>query len=411
MRAPLFSLAAGSLAVLGACADATPTAPLTRPELAPLTSATSVTEPVSGPWARIIEGTTGQGSLYAIYIPRTPNQSRDAVFYAHGFRDAPGSIDLRDQDGLVDIRERLGEMGFAFAYSSFSENGFAVKDGAQRTHQLRGLVASAMGGQPGRSFLMGHSLGGAIGLYLAETYPNQYDGALLMCGMVGGSLLQTQYLGNVRALFDFYYPGRLPGSVLISPGRPITLQEVIGIVGPNPAGMMAIASTREAPLPFVPAAATSTLIGSLFGALSFHQRGIENILDLMNGHTPFDNTAGYSLGTPLFGGAPAMIADANNRITRYSFDRSAQNYLERHFTPTGDLRIPVLTVHNSWDPGVPAFHEAALLEAVERAGATANLYQRLIAPGAGHCSIPATVAVQRFQDLVGWVSSGQKPTT
>lgn len=410
MRAPLLSIAAGSLAMLGACADSMPTAPLTRPELTPLASAPSVTEPVSGPWARIVEGQTGPGSLYAIYVPRQPNESRDVVFYAHGFRDAPGSIDLRDQDGLNDIRDQLGEMGFAVAYSSYSENGLALKDGAQRTHQLRGLVASALGGQPGRSFLMGHSLGGGVGLYLAEKYPNQYDGALLMCGMVGGSLLQTQYVGNVRALFDFFYAGRLPGGVLTSPGRPITLQEVIAIVGPSPAGLLAIASTKEAPLPFVSAAATSTLIGSLFGALSFHQRGIENILDLTNGHTPFDNTAGYTVGTPLFAGAPQMIAAANAGVTRFSFDPAAQNYLERHFTPTGDLRIPVFTVHNSWDPGVPAFHETALLTVVQRAGATGNLFQRLIPPGTGHCSIPTSVAVHSFQQLVGWVTSGKKPT-
>ena len=121
-----------------------------------------VTEPTSGPWARIVEGETGPGSLYAVYVPRQPNG--DAVFYAHGIRDAysyvngvgiPTEVGLGNQDGFFELRDKLGSMGYAVAYSSFSENGFAVKDGAQRTHQLRGLLASELGGQPNRSFLVG----------------------------------------------------------------------------------------------------------------------------------------------------------------------------------------------------------------------------------------------------------------
>ena len=428
MRAPLLSLAAGSLAVLGACADSTPMSPLTSPELGPLASSTSVTEPASGPWARVVQGETGPGSLYAIYVPRTPNQTRDVVFYAHGFRDAATPVDLRDQDQLNAIRDELGALGYAVAYSSFAENGFVVKDGAQRTHQLRGLVAAELGGQPGRSFLMGHSLGGAIGLYLAETHPTQYDGALLMCGMVGGSLLETQYVGNVRALFDFFYPtANLAGNVLSFPTNIVPTPDqisgyiqarVVPAVLANPSGLLAIASTAQTPLPVVRGAEVQTLLVSLIGALSFHARGIDNVLDITNGHSPFDNTANYTIGTPFFAAAPAMIAAANDPqtgVTRYAADPSARNYLERHFTPTGDLRIPVLTLHNTFDPGVPAFHETALLAAVQGANATDNLFQRFIGfrgsipPGGGHCDIRPGEAVRAFQDLERWVTTGVKP--
>ncbi len=427
MRASLLSLAVASLAAVAACGDSTPTAPLANPDLAPLASRTSVTEPTSGPWARIVQGETGPGSLYAIYVPRTPNASRDAVFYAHGIRDASSPVDLRDQDQFYAIRDDLGRLGFTVAYSSFSENGFAVKDGAQRTHQLRGRVAAELGGQPGRSFLVGHSLGGGIGLYLAEKYPGQYDGALLMCGMVGGSLVQTEYIGHVRVLFDAFYPGRLPGGVLGVPeGTVVTIPQVVAAVQSNPMALFAIASAKQTPLPFVPvgslmdptSTAFQTLVGSLFGALSFHTRGINNVLELTNGHSPFDNSETvYALGTPVLMNPPQIIqvlggtiAAANTRVDRFSMDPSARNYLERHFTPSGDLRIPVLTVHNMWDPGVPAFHEARLAEAVTRAGATGNLLQRFV-PSFGHCNISAPQAVQSFQDLVGWVSSGRKPTS
>ncbi len=429
MRATLATLMAASLVAITACTEAVPTGPSISPA-GLLARKAVVTEPGSGPWARVVEGETGPGSLYAIYVPRQPNG--DAVFYAHGIRDAykyvdrvPETtlVDLRDQDSFFALRDRLGAMGYTVAYSSFSVNGFAVKDGAQRTHQLRGLVASELSGQPRRSFLVGHSLGGAIGVVLAEKYPDQYDGALLMCGMVGGSLLQTQYIGNVRALFDAFYPGRLEGSILVSPRRPITIPEIAGIVASNPIGLLAIASAEQTQLPIIPVGSVfdptspiaQTLVGSLFGALSFHARGIENVLDITNGHSPFDNEkTEYRLGRPVVAdpGLVAMIgaqiAAANGRVERVAIDPSAQSYLEHHFTPTGDLRIPVLTVHNTWDPGVPEFHEGAFAKRVADAGASSKLLRRQV-PRFGHCAITSDEAAQSFADLEKWVSTGVRP--
>jgi pimeloyl-ACP methyl ester carboxylesterase len=286
-----------------------------------------------GPWARIIEGRTGPGSLYAIYVPSDWNG--DAIVYAHGFRDAASPVDLRDQDQLFVFRDRLGTLGYAVAYSSFDVNGFVVKNGAQRTHQLSGLLAAELKGKPDRTFLAGHSLGAGVALSLVEQFPNQYDGALLMCGIVGGSLLETQYLGHVRALFDYFYPGALPGDVVDVPaGIVVTLSQVIAAVQTNPLGLFTIASTAQTPLPFVPAGevtdpssvAFQTLLGSLFGALSFQVRGAGNLLELTHGHTPFDNsTTQYALGTPVLPAAVVgpLVAGANSGVARYSFDRSA----------------------------------------------------------------------------------------
>ncbi len=429
MRAPLFTLMAASLVAITACSETVPTG--IGPSAASLAASKAVvTEPTTGPWARIVEGGTGPGSLYAIYVPRQPNG--DAVFYAHGIRDAyryvdrvPETIpvDLRDQDSFFALRDALGKMGYTVAYSSFSENGFAVKDGAQRTHQLRGRVASELSGQPRRSFLVGHSLGGAVGVILAETYPEQYDGALLMCGMVGGSLLQTQYIGNVRALFDAFYPKKLEGSILVSPRRMITIPEIAAIVGTNPIGLLAIASTAQTPLPIIPVGSVfdqtspiaQTLVGSLFGALSFHARGIENVLEITNGHSPFDNEKTvYTVGRPVVSDAALVtmiggaIASANDNVERVAIDPSAQQYLEQHFSPTGRLRFPVMTVHNTWDPGVPEFHEGAFAKVVDAAGASANLLRRQI-PRFGHCAITADETVKSFNDLEKWVSTGVKP--
>jgi hypothetical protein len=161
---------AAACGLLAACTEAVPVAP--APADAPAAgAAATVTEPVAGPWARVVQRKPGPGALYALYVPRGWNG--DAVYYAHGFRDAESPVDLRDQDSLAVTRDQLGARGYAVAYSSYSENGFAVKDGAQRTHQLRGRLQAELPRQPARSFLMGHSLGGAVALDLAERYPSQ----------------------------------------------------------------------------------------------------------------------------------------------------------------------------------------------------------------------------------------------
>src|SRR5918994_4770452 len=221
-----FLVAALPCGALAACNES-PTAPGGVPDAS--LQVTSITRPTFGPWARIVEGRTGPNSLYAIYVPRQWNG--DAIVYVHGFRDADSPVDLRDQDNLFQVRDILGGLGYAFAYSSFDANGFVVKNGTQRTHQLSSLLTAELQGKPERLFLAAHSLGGGIGLNLVERFPSQYDGALLMCGIVGGSLLETQYLGHVRALFDFFYPGALPGDVVKVPrGTAGTLAHLIAAV-------------------------------------------------------------------------------------------------------------------------------------------------------------------------------------
>jgi hypothetical protein len=189
---PLRSIAVVATAfALAACSDAPPADvdPTERTAAAePLLGRGVVTEPATGPWARVVEGSTGPGALYALYVPRDWNG--DAVCYAHGFRDAASPVDLRDQDGLYAARDQLGALGYAVAYSSFSRNGFAVK-----------------------------------------------DGALLLCGMVGGSLVQTQYLGHVKALTDAFFPGAFPGTLAGVPdGTVITIPQVGAAVPANPTG-------------------------------------------------------------------------------------------------------------------------------------------------------------------------------
>ena len=412
------------------CTDSSPTDPTQDPQ----SRAAKVTTLASGPWARVVEGETGPGSLYALYIPT--NWNGDAIYYAHGIRPPLDPITLdNNQDNFFEVRDALGALGYAFAYSSFSENGLAVKDGSQRTHQLRGLLSSELPAKAQRNYLAGYSLGALVALDLGEHFPQQYDGVLAMCGMVGGTPLELKYIADVRALFDTYYPGVLPGDAISVRGPPLTIPEVQGRViaaitptAANPRaalGLFAIASTAQTPLAYVPigslgdpsSTAFQTLVGSLIYALYYQLLGAPDVLDRTHGHSPYDNRETvYTMGTPavpdpsLVPLIASMIAASNIGVTRYDMPPDAQNYLEKYYVPTGDLRIPVVSVHNFFDPLVPFFHEAALAQITAAAGTSGMLLQRGV-PNYGHCNFPTPLVVSSFQTLVSWVTTGVKPAS
>jgi pimeloyl-ACP methyl ester carboxylesterase len=421
MRHPVFPALALMLLAASGCVDRSPFAP---PAVAGGMSSV-VTTPTSGPWERIVEGETGPGSLYALYIPKDwETKGKRAVYFAHGIRPPLDPITLNDQDNFYEVRDALGEQGYAFAYSSFSENGLAVKDAGQRTHELRGLLTAELNGQPARNYLAGYSLGALAVTELAEKFPTQYDGVLAMCGMVGGTPLELKYIGDVRALFDTFYPGVLPGNAITPPSTPMSLADiqarVIGAITPtasNPTatlGLYAIASTQQTPLAYPPigslgdptSPAFRGLVGSLINALYYQVIGTQDVLDRTHGHSPYDNRATrYVMGTPavpaqqLVPVIQAMIAGANQSVMRFDMPPDARNYLEKYYVPTGKLQIPMVSVHNLWDPLVPFFHEGALSNAATASG-TSNMLLQQAVPNYGHCNFPTQLVVSAFQTLV-----------
>src|SRR5687767_13652609 len=132
-----------------ACAGDEAFAPTARPTAVSLDASTSL--PATAPWSEIIVGETGPGSMYELRMPENWNGA--VVYYAHGFNDPGDALALPFKENIEATYKALGEKGYAIAASSFSENGFAVKDGVQRTHQLRGLFSSRFG-QATQSFLM-----------------------------------------------------------------------------------------------------------------------------------------------------------------------------------------------------------------------------------------------------------------
>ena len=177
----------------------------------------------------------------------------------------------------------LTGFGFGVAFSSFSENGYAIKDAVQRTRQLRGIFASHFG-MPEKTYLAGHSEGAMISLMLAEKHPKLFDGALPMCGLVGGARMQVEYILNVRVLFDFYFPGVIPGTPFDIPsGLDFETQVVPDVtlaMASDPLRAIDMAGVDQIEIQWT---SLPELVESVLAALFYNIVGVEDLLGRTHG--------------------------------------------------------------------------------------------------------------------------------
>ncbi len=347
-----------------------------------------------------VEGDIGPGARYS--LDRPADWNGDLVLYLHGYTNPAAPVALPGNEA---IRNRLLQEGFAVAASSYSENGYAVPQAMRQTHQLRGLFISRVGA-PKRTFLFGSSLGGLAGLLLTERFPQTYAGSLLVSGVVGGTRVEAEYISDTKVLFDCLYP-TVPLGGLVTP---VAITDVNAqVVGPvmtalqaNPNGLGILNLVTRHPLPGVSGQELAT---SLLNVLVFQLQGARDLHDRTHGHMFFDN-ANHTYTGPL----PASILDPLNAcVARYSPSADARAWMEHYGEPSGELRIPVLTLHNTRDPVVPFFHEGLLADAVNAKGLGGNLVQRQ-KNSYGHTAFTTDELAQGFLDLVHWVDTGVRPT-
>jgi hypothetical protein len=233
---------------------------------------------------------------------------------------------------------------------------------------------------------------------LAEQYPSQYAGSLAMCGPLSGSQVQIQYLGDVRVLFDYYFPGVLAGDVntvgnaiVFAPGQPEFQAVLTALIGgfPNRTIQFALAAR----LPFATAAEA---VQGAMTAIGFSLRFTNDLLSRTHGHPFYDN-----LGVVYAGAADAGVG-------RFAASADAAKYLDHYFTPTGNLSVPTLTLHSTRDPAIPLFHEFGYADAVNARGAGSWLVQRTVT-AFGHCAFAPPAVVSSFDALVAWVTGGARP--
>jgi pimeloyl-ACP methyl ester carboxylesterase len=351
------------------------------------------------------------GAGFRIEVPS--NWNGDLVLYAHGFRgSAPEALELTVSNPR--IREYLITHGFAWAASSYSKNGYDVKQGVKDTHAL-GTRFRGLFGNPRRTYITGHSMGGHVTGVAIEQYPQVYAGALPMCGVMGDS-----------ELFDFFLDFGVVAQALAGvpaefPVPDDFMTNVVPVVKAalGPAFPFALNAQGQAL-----AAVTQNLTG-----------GSRPLFDLAflfwNGLVPGDFLFGlHASGTGTLGVAPGNVS--GNVDTVYQFDsdptltpaervlnevvlRVAEDPQGRHpngladIPPVlGNIRIPVVSIHTIGDLFVPFSMEQIYARRVDAHGGSDLLVARAIRD-VRHCGFLVQEEAAAFADLVKWVETGAKP--
>lgn len=392
MHARLWNVLVGVTAVLGvACGERQPVAPEGTRALS------ADRRNLDGP--QEIQGEIGPGALYAVSIPADWNG--DLVVFAHGWMFPTDPVALPD---IGPFRDGILARGYGLALSSFSENGFAVRNGVLQTRQVRDVFISNFG-QPRRTYLSSGSMGAQVIMRLAQENPRLYDGVLPMCGPMGGSQMEIDYIMNVRVLFDYFYPGVIPGDAVHVPegldfGTDV-VPAVLGAIFANPAPAFELASVNQVDILY---ADFGELIESILTGLFFNTlpEFMGDLRERTHGHDYFDNTRVVYTGS-------SNDAALNAGVGRFAAAPDALEFLRHWYEPDGKLAMPVLTVHTTRDPVVPRLHDAAFQAAVAAAGRSDLLVQRFI-DAFGHCSEDWADDLAAFDDLRTWVETGIRPT-
>lgn len=342
-----------------------------------------------------LEGRAASGALWELDKPAAWNHA--LVIYLHGYTSPSDPVALPHNEA---IRDSLVARGFAVAASSFSSNGFAVPEGMRESDALREVFANRVG-EPRRTYLFGQSLGGLIGLLLTQRSPEHYDGSFLVCGIVGTSTEEVQYIGDIRVLFDTVYPGVLPGdlenSVVITDPNAQIVVPVVTAITKNPQGLGIIQLLARHPLA---GNSSQEVVTSLVNAIGFSMQAGSDLFARTHSSSFFDN-AGWTYTSPAL---PApLLADINARVRRYTRAPQAAEFLARFGEPSPRLRIPMLSLHTTRDPQVPVFHEDRLAQVIS----SPLLIQRRV-DRFGHCPFSAGELMPHFNDLVNFAEAQRR---
>ena len=346
------------------------------------------------------------GAGYRIEVPA--NWNGKLVMWAHGYRGTGLELTVDDHP----LRPLLLQMGYAWAASSYSKNAYDPAQGAKDTHALTQLFIGLVG-NPGRTYITGASMGGHVTGVVAEQWPQSYDGAMPVCGVLGDYELfdffldfnvAAQTLSGVGKTYPYgadYLTSTVPATKAgLGPAFPF----VLNANGQNFKSLVQFRSGGVRPLfdqgwLFWNAVAGDFLFGLGVG---------DGTLPRQPGVAVQNADVAYQFDTnPALSGAETVF---NNLVQRVTADPQARhnNGLANVPPTTGDLKIPMLTLHTLGDLFVPFHMEQEYARRVAAKGHAGNLVQRATRDY-GHCTFSATELVTTFVDLVKWVEGGIKP--
>jgi pimeloyl-ACP methyl ester carboxylesterase len=350
------------------------------------------------------------GTVYRIEVP--DNWNGRLLLYMHGFQSLAPEAEVEEPS----IRSYLIRNGWAWGASSYSSTSLIPGRAADETAALWDYFVQHYG-QPVRTYVTGHSMGGAATNISAERYGDRYDGALQLCGFAGQPAI-TSVVG------DFLYAGAYVAGVTqaeLNAALGLAQTPAVGEVPPESAltdnSLTALVDTKIKPAlkdPGRHAEFQNIMLDLTGGPRAFDREGFaleessnwQRAGILVSFSLAHNDGKQYQLG-PL---SKTSSADFNAGVVRNSQNTDqafVNSYLEGNDI-TGELQMPTLTMQTTGDWQVPIDEQGILRRKVEGAGKGGLLVQRAV-QDARHCGFTNGEWEKGLEDLVAWVEHGKKP--
>ncbi len=380
-------------------------------------------------------GSLPDGATYLIEVPA--NWNGTLFLYSHGYVPPIPSMLNPPQDAAITdpaTHSFMLSKGFALAGSSYAHKGWAIQEALLDQIAVLDLFKQ-MVGAPSRTIAWGHSLGGMVTAGLIQRYPDRFDAALPMCGVLSGGVATW----NTALDFGFAFKNLLaPSSSLqlvniANPGANLALgQETLVAAQSTPQGRAKLAlaiALANGPGwfdPFLPEPAANDFASQeanqfqwALNVDSFFAFAFRAELELRAQGNPSSNT-GVDYRSLL-----ARSIDRNEVVALYqqagldldadletlqdapriSADPEALHYLESNIIFDGQIGIPVLTMHTKGDGLVLVQNESAYNNLVSEAGNSAFLRQVFV-HRAGHCAFTPAETIAAVQSLLFRLNTG-----
>src|SRR6202035_3076515 len=339
-------------------------------------------------------GKFSDGATYLIQVPSKWNGT--LLLYSHGYVP-PGSSNPVFDVGDPFTRIFMLASGYALAGSSYATTGWAIHEALPDQIAVLDHFQSEFG-KPKRTIAWGHSLGGIISAGLIQRFPERFDAALPMCGVLsGGVATWNTALDSAFAFKNLLAPGS--GLQVVNIANPAanfqlaagflaaaagTAQRrarlsLVAALGDTP-GWFTPLSPEPAPTDFADQQMNQFLWAQMVdfpfafafrAELEARAQGNVSWNTGVDYRRQLDRSIGRDQVRALYQQAGLDLdsdLDALNDAARISADPEAVHYLERNIIFDGEIHIPVLTIHTKGDGLVVVQNESAYKKVVDEAG-------------------------------------------
>ncbi|MGB9632438.1 MAG: alpha/beta fold hydrolase, partial [Chloroflexaceae bacterium] len=303
---------------------------------APVSSAS----PVPG---TCVTGALSTGAQYKICVPQS-GWNGDLVLWAHGYVLRGDPLTFQDElpgNPPVALPTLVQGLGYAFATTTYAENGLVVPQAQQDLLKLLEVFKQQYQGQ-GRVYITGASMGGLIATLLAEQHPDKFAGALAACGIVGDFRRHVNYWGDFRVVFDYFFPSTLAPSQELTPTsqawNDVYGPAVAGAVLANPSGARKLIAVTKAPVDLQAENPPLKTIQSVMFYSALSAADAEQRL----GGNPFDNLTRW-----YWGSNNDLLL--NLRVARFRARPAALATIRTNYETSGKPRIPIVMPHTIQD--------------------------------------------------------------